>query len=370
MKIQLWDTTVATMEEFFVWTFTPQPKIDESLPFSEVALLGIFAWKYQISALSNQVTDMIRSNLASNEWKLQAAMVDNIYQAAPADSPLREVIKAALGQMPRSIVNGEDWEATFKKHADLGWDFFKAGDKEWTSQEYLSGVCRFHNHQGINRHEGLCDGCPYAQNDCYPRWEDDTKQHQASPEEDKEETKVDDAPREEVAPTEEQDEKTAGEEEVIDKVEIDEPDRPVSPEVAAEKEAEKVNGVEAPVPLETDGVADTNGHAEVPEVPVAAVEDANGVETPREWVTGTNDKIGDEHEEAIEDMNEKAPSESVAESAAGDREETPALDANDVKAEEKAGETVPVRETIEVESPKPSKNKKKKNKRLSMSQHR
>ena len=156
------------------------PKVEENLSFDELVQLGIFAWKYQISALSNQVTDRIRAHVASGEWSLEAAIVDSIYRAAPADSPLREVIKAALGQIPRSSIDGRDWERTFKDNPDLGWDSHKAGGKEWSAHEYLSGVCRFHNHDGIKRREGLCDGCPYSENDCYPVGQGmDQQEHQS-----------------------------------------------------------------------------------------------------------------------------------------------------------------------------------------------
>ena len=177
--IRLSETTVQTMKDFFVWTFSPQPQIDERATFGEISQLGIFAWRYQISALSNQVTDMIRSNIANGEWDLQPSIVNDIYEAAPAGSPLREVIRAALGRLPRSSVDGEGqaWRATFLKHAQLGWDYIEAGGTEWTTQEYLSGVCRFHDHQGVSHHEKLvasCDGCPYTHEDCYPTWEQET----------------------------------------------------------------------------------------------------------------------------------------------------------------------------------------------------
>jgi hypothetical protein len=167
------DTTVETVTEFFIWSHSPNPHLDDSHGFGEIVNLGIFAWRYKISALSNQVTDLIRVNLAGGEWQLEAGIVDAIYQAAESSSPLREVVKAALGQVPRSTIAGEEWEKTFRNNSDLGWDCLRAGDKEWSRQDFLSGVCRFHNHDGIKRPEGLCDGCPFAEADCYPEWEED-----------------------------------------------------------------------------------------------------------------------------------------------------------------------------------------------------
>ena len=175
--IVLPDTSAPTMTEFFIWNFTPKPQLEDRLSFDEVVQLGVFAWKYQISALSNQVTDSIRAHVASGEWSLQATTVDIVYKAVPADSTLREVIRTALGQLPLSSIDGEEWERTFKDNPDLGWDTFKASKKEWSAREYLSDVCRFHNHEGIERQEGLCDGCPYAENDCYPIWEEYASYH-------------------------------------------------------------------------------------------------------------------------------------------------------------------------------------------------
>jgi hypothetical protein len=180
--IPLPDTPVQTMEAFFMWTFSPQPQIDERATFSEVVRLGIFAWQYQISALSNQVTDIIRSNLANGQWHLQASMVDEIYEAVPTGRPLREVIRAALGGLPRSSVEGEgrtreEWKATFLKHAELGWDCYEAGGSEWTPRDYLSGACRFHHHQGESHQEELSvfvDQCVYAREECFPRWEEES----------------------------------------------------------------------------------------------------------------------------------------------------------------------------------------------------
>ncbi|EXJ55087.1 hypothetical protein A1O7_08012 [Cladophialophora yegresii CBS 114405] len=175
-EISLPDTSVQTLTEFFIWSNRPDPHLEDRLSFPEVVHLGIFAWEYQISALSNQVTDKVRENLASGEWQLQAAIVDAVYQATEPNSPLREVVRSALGQLSRSVIAGEEWESTFRNNRDLGWDYLRAGDKEWARQDYLSGVCRFHNHDGIKRQEGLCDGCPFAEADCYPDWEESVGQ--------------------------------------------------------------------------------------------------------------------------------------------------------------------------------------------------
>jgi hypothetical protein len=184
--IRLPETTIQTMEDFFLWTLSLQPQIYERAEFSEVVRLGIFAWRYQISALINQATDMIRSKLAHSHWQLEASIVDDVYEAAPAGSPLREVIRAALGGLPRSSVEGEgrardEWKATFLKHAQFGWDYVVAGGSGWTSQDYLLGACRFHDHQGVSHGEELLvseNRCPYAQEECFPTLEEESMKSQ------------------------------------------------------------------------------------------------------------------------------------------------------------------------------------------------
>ncbi|KIX09863.1 uncharacterized protein Z518_00944 [Rhinocladiella mackenziei CBS 650.93] len=184
-SVEILDTLPQTMKDFMVWTFSLKPRILEGATFEEVARLGIFACQYQIPALSNQVTDQIRANLASGEWRLQSSIVNDIYKAAASGSPLREVIRAALGQIVRPPGEGEgegeggvpeDWEETFKNNPDLGYDCFRVSravkDSEWTS-DYLSKVCRFHDHQGVSHQSAGCDGCPYAEWECYPAGEQD-----------------------------------------------------------------------------------------------------------------------------------------------------------------------------------------------------
>ncbi|KAK5056579.1 hypothetical protein LTR84_012111 [Exophiala bonariae] len=173
-QIKLPETRISTFEDFLIWTFTPQPKIGVNATFDEAVHLGVFAWKYQIPSLSNQVTDVIRAKLAEKEWPLEASIVDNIYGAVPSKCPLREVVRAALGQLPRPNAEGEvlkdEWKATFLKHAELGWDYIQAAATEWTKRDYLTDYCKFHDHQGVS-HRGSfaeCDGCPFAHEDCYP----------------------------------------------------------------------------------------------------------------------------------------------------------------------------------------------------------
>ncbi|KIW20654.1 hypothetical protein PV08_01231 [Exophiala spinifera] len=171
------DTSLDTMHDFYMWTMDPKPHVYDDTTFDKAVKLGIFASRYEIPALSNQVTDVIRGKLASGDWKLGASMVDEIYQAVPVGRPLREVVRAALGLLPRSITTDpeeptrEDWAAVILKHGHFALDFIQATSSEWTLQAYLSNVCRFHDHEDMGAQSpssASCDGCRYAQDECYP----------------------------------------------------------------------------------------------------------------------------------------------------------------------------------------------------------
>ena len=153
------------------------PRIDENASFEDTVNLGIFALKYQIPALSNQVTDQIRQNLAKSQWQLNAAIVDAIYAAASAGTPLREVVRAALGQLPKPL--GDEWKPTFIKHSHLGWDYPKAVETAWSPEEYLVDICRFHDHEDhVTKVTPGRQGekCPHAEQECYPIGDEDEDQ--------------------------------------------------------------------------------------------------------------------------------------------------------------------------------------------------
>lgn len=370
------DTTVPTLTEFFIWSHSRKPQLEEGLTFDNVVNLGIYAYKYEIAALSNQVTDLIRASLASGEWELQAGVVDAIYQAAPVNSPLREVVKAALGKLPRASIDGEEWEKAFNKNSGLGWDCHKAGDKEWNRQEYLSGVCRYHNHDGIKRQEGLCDGCPYAEADCYPEWDDDHKQEQEV------------EPLAEELPSAPEPATAPHVEDTVTEVTVPEPDEAVpeepipepqeatpEPKKAIPEPEEATPEPEGPAPWEPDFVApepeepevaktngevrpaddytvDMNGHAESDE-PEDAIEGSSGTETPHVSMT----------REASQ--SEELPSKSLhPELHSSDKENgfVPKMNGNVVDDKNKESVTV-------TESPKMSKKAKKKAKRAMSISH-
>ena len=160
--------TPQTAEDFFIWSLSPEPRIDFEASFENTIKLGVFGWAFKVPSLSNQVNDLIRTSLADGKWKLSAALVDEVYAATAAPtpsasaststaadgvSPLRELIREALGQLPRSTVESDEgreaWKATILKHAQFAWDYIEAGGKEWSKQKFLEDRCRFHDHKGV-----------------------------------------------------------------------------------------------------------------------------------------------------------------------------------------------------------------------------
>ena len=252
-------------------------------------------------------------------------MINIIYQATQASSPLREVVKAALGQLSRSSMSGEEWEKTFGNNAEFGLDWFRHGEKDWSRQEYLSKVCRFHNHDGIKRQQGLCDGCPYAEADCYPLSEENDQEGLSAEDE---------------APGEAVDEPAAEEVPATEEAAVEEPEAATESTAVEEVEPEELKAdVEEVEDAEVNGIDDSEDLEDLPE-------EKNGAQTPH--VNGFHKHVTDE-----------AQSESVyPESMSSDREQLVAPKVNGHAADEKTDETVPA-------TPVPlSKNQRKKRERL------
>ena len=166
-QLQLDSTSLKTVEDFLIWSHSCTPQIEAGGSFDDTVKLGIFATTYQIPALGNQITDQIRKNLASQEWHLSPNVVDDIYAATIPGSPLREVIRAAFGQSPKP--RGEEWKSTFLNHSEIGWDYNEVDETEWSVEDYLAEVCRFHDHEDVTKLlPADVNKCPYREEECYP----------------------------------------------------------------------------------------------------------------------------------------------------------------------------------------------------------
>jgi hypothetical protein len=180
--IKISDALVETVEDFWVWTMSLKPRIEEQTQLHRVVRLGIFAWRYQIHALSNQVADVIRSSTGRGEWCLDAEIVDNIYATLPEECGLRKVFREQLQKLSpaaimRDQVTQQQWKTTFLKHSQIGWDYVNRKENERNTFVIRPSSCSFHDHSQHSDNGGLPmitgSGCPYAEWECFPSGEED-----------------------------------------------------------------------------------------------------------------------------------------------------------------------------------------------------
>ena len=185
--IKLPETSIATFQNFFIWAFCSAPHIDPALSLEAVVDLAIFATVYQVFALQNQATDVIRAKLGSGDWQLEPDVVGRVYQDVGEMSVLRQVITAALGTIDKPLnafsvgkktkarktaaqIVSSYWEV-FRKEADLGADFFAGTLNKWEGSDLgEGGACRFHDHGGrVMADKTTIEGvkCPFQATECF-----------------------------------------------------------------------------------------------------------------------------------------------------------------------------------------------------------
>ncbi|MCJ1347566.1 hypothetical protein MMC31_005791 [Peltigera leucophlebia] len=162
--IKLPEEDPVDFENFFDWMHSSKPQVDFSSKGTEAIFgLAIFAEKYQIYYLKNQISDIIRQGW--EKLKLKSETLDQIYSSVPEGAVLRELCSWILQkQATQNYSYGrsapaffEEYEPAFISHADLGRDFFK-----WTLNGE-SKTCSFHDHSDItNPLEGKRLVCPYS----------------------------------------------------------------------------------------------------------------------------------------------------------------------------------------------------------------
>lgn len=160
--IKLPEEDPEVFDNFFDWMHSSKPQVDLSKGTDAIFDLAIFAEKYQICHLKNQLSDIIKKDW--DKQKLKSETVDQVYNNVPEGAVLRQLCSWIL-KMQVSRVNfydrqgdqHKDYEIVFASHADLGRDFFK-----WT----ISGeskACNFHDHNNItNPIEVKGNVCPYS----------------------------------------------------------------------------------------------------------------------------------------------------------------------------------------------------------------
>lgn len=132
--------------------------------------LAIFAEKYRICLLKNQTSDVIRTALSDNCWKVTPEIITSVYNSVPAGTILRQMffLGFAIGcknaSWWRRTEGYTEWETVFCNRPDLGWDYFQhVLTGQIDSLGFGSGgACRYHDHSDIAgwvRGNGI--KCPY-----------------------------------------------------------------------------------------------------------------------------------------------------------------------------------------------------------------
>lgn len=160
--IELPEEDPVVFDDFFDWMHSSKPQVDFSKGPGAIFDLAIFAEKYQICHLKNQISDILRK-----EWekqKLKSELVDHVYRNVPDGAVLRQLCSWILRMKGASCAIQwaplefyKDYETVFTSHADLGRNFFK-----WT----IIGepkACSFHDHSNItNPVVPKGNVCPYS----------------------------------------------------------------------------------------------------------------------------------------------------------------------------------------------------------------
>lgn len=152
-------------DNFFDWIHSSKPQVDFSKGTEAVFNLAIFAEKYQICHLKNQLSDIIKKDC--DKQRLKSETIDQIYSNVPDGAVLRQLCCWVLKRQVASYTSFDrygdkrelykEYEPVFNSHSDLGRDFFKwaaSGDPE---------TCAFHDHSNIiNPVEAKNYLCPYS----------------------------------------------------------------------------------------------------------------------------------------------------------------------------------------------------------------
>lgn len=152
-------------DDFYDWMHSSKPHVDFNKGAEAVFDLAIFAEKYQICHLKNQIADILNKQLENDI--LNAETLDQVYSSVPDGAVLRQLCSSILerqviyyssyhrARKPEDFY--KEYEPVFALHANLGRDFFR-----WTvSNDHKP--CTFHDHSNItNPVETTDNTCPYS----------------------------------------------------------------------------------------------------------------------------------------------------------------------------------------------------------------
>jgi hypothetical protein len=158
--IKLPDDKPSIFKAFFVWLHAYETRIKPDSDVESLIDLAIFAEKYDIHHLRNQTSDVIRTLLSEDRWKLTPEVVRMIYDGVPACSILRRLCSLGFAVSFSKVNTWGDptrhddyhkWKTIFHEFSDLGWDYFQRMQEGNTKSANMNsgGACRFHNHSDI-----------------------------------------------------------------------------------------------------------------------------------------------------------------------------------------------------------------------------
>lgn len=152
-------------DDFYDWMHSSEPHVDFSKGAEATFDLAIFAEKYQICHLKNQIADILLKEYQKDI--LNAETLDHVYSSVPEGAILRQLCSLILKKQityhdeycysERSLDDWKEYEPVFSLHAGLGRDFFT-----WTVTKKVK-PCAFHDHSNITHPvEGTDKTCPYS----------------------------------------------------------------------------------------------------------------------------------------------------------------------------------------------------------------
>ena len=149
--IKLPEDDLHVFDDFYDWTHSSKPHVDFSKGAEAMFDLAIFAEKYQICHLKNQIADVLKKEWDSNI--MNSETMDQVYSNLPEGAILRQLCCWSLEMLisgycpyhnkrpPKDVC--EEYEPVFALHPDLGRDFFR-----WSVIED-DHPCAFHDHSNI-----------------------------------------------------------------------------------------------------------------------------------------------------------------------------------------------------------------------------
>jgi hypothetical protein len=191
-SVELPEDSISVFEDFFVWIYGQTPCISADADLNSLVGLAVFADHYFVHLLQNQISDVMRTKLSDNTWKLTPETMRAVYKETPTGSTLRQLCSLAFTVNSKQtnswgeLMTHDDyniWKPVFTEFADFGWDYFQYSlefhNIDTTPTARLSfglaypampvpilegGACRFHNHSDVPGWKRTnVSECPYPQ---------------------------------------------------------------------------------------------------------------------------------------------------------------------------------------------------------------